>query len=57
MEYSAGPTHSLLQSLVYGITHSYEIHMLYCGDSGSQSLAKSVLKCKSNSEVAQSNKT
>jgi hypothetical protein len=38
-------------------THNSEILMLYCGDSGSQSLAKSVLKCKYNSEVAQRNKT
>jgi len=38
-------------------TQNSEIQMLYCGDFGSQSLAKSVLKCKSNSEVAQRNKT
>ena len=38
-------------------THNSEIKMLYYGDSGFQSLAKSVLKCNSNSEVAQRNTT
>lgn len=57
MEYSADPTHPLLQSLVYGLKYNSEIKMLYYGDSGFQSLAKSVLKCNSNSEVAQRNTT
>jgi hypothetical protein len=37
-------------------TNNSEINMLYCGDSGSQSLPKPVLKCKSTSEVARRNK-
>ena len=58
MEYSAGPTYPCYKVWYMALnTHNSEIQMLYCGDSGSHSLAKSVLKCKSNSEVAQRNTT